>query len=676
MVSNSFGEMGGIIQSKLMGAFSAVAAGMSMLKGIQIAGQLEQNIIAFETLMGSAEKAKGMLEKLSDFAAKTPFRMAGIVQAARGLIMFGEEEDQVMDTLNVLGNAAAATSSDFGMLALIFNQVRGVGRLLTQDFRQLSTRGVISLQDIADHFGVVTEEAQKMLSTGKVSFEDLRAILKGLSSEGGRFENLMERQSTSLLGLWSTLQEEIEFLMRDIMQSIVPSLKAIQTAVIALTGSFRAMLDPGFIQILMMTAIAFGAIKVALWGVHTVWMLILANPLTIVLAAVAAAAAAVGAQMMKASKAMEEYYQIGEKARESGDKRRASMFKQMEELGDLTKKENLNNKEMKRASEIIDELTMYYGDLGVSIDKTTGKITGFSGAMKEMTKAMNAVAIVEVKAELEDLEGQFQQAKDDLPGGWTGFFNFNDEEVMEKMEKISAKAAAAKQRLKALQGEDGSSKDVLLGDEKDEEEEDDGKKKAEETSLDHAHKMAAIRIGLIKNEYDRERAGINEKYSLEISKAKGNSAEISNLNKQRQATLDAAETKMHRKSAANTAARVKREREQMEQLRGSMVESLKTPLERAGDELSKIMSLQLDPEWAFRALEGLSEKVKGMTATPMEFVMTGQVGFAEFGRQIQSALLKPEDPQKKVAANTKKSAELLENIETKMDNLQLQGYGP
>lgn len=219
-------------------------AGAAFLKrGLGLATGFEQTTIAFETMMGSAEETKQLLSDLTTFAAKTPFEMPEIEQAARGLVQFGERGDELMDTLNLLGNAAAGTSTPFGMLALVFNQVRGVGKLLTQDFRQLSTRGVISLQDIADHFKVTTEEAQNMLSTGKVSFEDLRAILKGLSQDGGRFANLMEKQSRSLGGLMSTLTDDVNITARMLSSSLVPAAKTVTSAFIALSSKLREFVE-------------------------------------------------------------------------------------------------------------------------------------------------------------------------------------------------------------------------------------------------------------------------------------------------------------------------------------------------------------------------------------------------------------------------------------------------
>lgn len=215
----------------VLGIFSGGMAGI-LRSGLQAAGTFEQTTIAFETMLGSAEETQKVLNDLTMFAAKTPFEMPEITQAARGLIQFGERGQELMDTLNILGNAASGTSTPFGFLALVFNQVRGVGKLLTQDFRQLSTRGIVSMQDLADYLGVSLSEAEKKLSSGAIKFEDLRKLLKKLSSEGGRFFRLMERQSTSLLGLGSTLNDAWNIMFRILAQSLMPAAKAFTSTMV------------------------------------------------------------------------------------------------------------------------------------------------------------------------------------------------------------------------------------------------------------------------------------------------------------------------------------------------------------------------------------------------------------------------------------------------------------
>lgn len=226
-VNSALFRIGGMT-TKMMGALGlAVGVGAFGKLGFEVEAAAEQARIAFGVMLGSAKEAQATLERLVEFAAKTPFEMPEITQAARGLIQFGERGDQLMTTLTMLGNAASATSTDFGFVASVFNQVRGVGKLLTQDFRQLSTRGILSLQDIAKHFGVTTEAAQSMLSHGRISFEDFREILEQLSAEGGRFGNMMALQSESMAGLYSTMRDNFNLMAGSVMSNFEPAAKAI-----------------------------------------------------------------------------------------------------------------------------------------------------------------------------------------------------------------------------------------------------------------------------------------------------------------------------------------------------------------------------------------------------------------------------------------------------------------
>jgi len=210
--------------------------GLTIRQGVQAAAQYETTVASFKTMIGSLEETVSTMGKLSAFAVEAPMTMPQIEQAAMGLIQFGERGDAMIHTLEILGNAAAGTGTHFNLLSSVFNQVRGVGHLLTGDFRQLSTRGVISLQDIAKHFDVTEAAAGKMLSTGKVSFASFKAILESLSKEGGRFHNMMADQSKTLEGQMAKLSDAVGIAIRDIGQKFMPIIKMA-------TGAANSILD-------------------------------------------------------------------------------------------------------------------------------------------------------------------------------------------------------------------------------------------------------------------------------------------------------------------------------------------------------------------------------------------------------------------------------------------------
>ena len=211
----------------IVGAVSAISGATSVIAafGVRTAASLEQAQISFKTMLGSAIDAKQTIAGLVDFAARTPFELPGIIDAARGLILFGERGDEMMRTLTMLGNASAATGEDFAELALIYNQIRGAGKLLQQDFRQLAIRGVLTQQDLADHFKVSTAEIEEMRRAGKISFADIRDIMFKLSEDGGRFGRMMEQQAQTLSGVWSTMRDDFRLMSASLFKHVMPETK-------------------------------------------------------------------------------------------------------------------------------------------------------------------------------------------------------------------------------------------------------------------------------------------------------------------------------------------------------------------------------------------------------------------------------------------------------------------
>ena len=238
--SNSAANVKRVMQS-ILGAVSSYIGAATIWKGLAYAGEYEETKVAFETMIGTAEETEALLARLTDFAAKTPFEMPGIQQVARGLLTFGERGDELMDTLKVLGDASGGTAMNFQMLGMVFNQVRGVGKLLTQDFRQLSTRGILFLTDIAKYYNVTEAEANSMLSTGKIAFEDVKEILRQTTEEGGRNFNMMEKQSKTYKGLMSTLSDNIGLTFRAVGEGILPVARNITDMMNKVVDSFRAV---------------------------------------------------------------------------------------------------------------------------------------------------------------------------------------------------------------------------------------------------------------------------------------------------------------------------------------------------------------------------------------------------------------------------------------------------
>lgn len=300
-------------------AFAALSAGLYSV--IKAGANFEQTQIAFETMLGSAEKAKTLLKELTDFASKTPFQLTQIEQATKQLLAYGIVQEDIIPTLKNLGNIASGVGMDkMPQLIMAFGQVRAATKLTGMELRQFTEAGVPLLQALTDQAnklgGVMTstgatsdktkkaiasltekikdqEYRMKLLtqhgkdqgmtweklrhdysenkaelaslgsvtegtmarvkvsvkdmidkiSEGEVTFDQVKEALAGMSGEGGKFFNLMEKQSQSLGGLFSNLQDEIEKVARSIGTALLPVLKPIAEKLIELTqgiGAFAA----------------------------------------------------------------------------------------------------------------------------------------------------------------------------------------------------------------------------------------------------------------------------------------------------------------------------------------------------------------------------------------------------------------------------------------------------
>lgn len=206
----------------IIGGTAAAAIGFFAKR----AGEIEQIEIAFETMTGSAEKANTLLQEITDFAKTTPFQLGGLFDASKSLLAFGFDAKEIIPTLDTLGNITAGVGTDkLPNLIFALGQVRAATKLTGQDLRQFTNAGVPLIGELAKHFGVAESAVKDMVAAGKVSFPDVQKALEGMTKEGGRFNNLMIRQSKSFLGIISNIFDTLDILRVEIGKELLPVVK-------------------------------------------------------------------------------------------------------------------------------------------------------------------------------------------------------------------------------------------------------------------------------------------------------------------------------------------------------------------------------------------------------------------------------------------------------------------
>ncbi len=203
-----------------------------------------------------------------------------------------------------------------------------------------------------------------------------------------------------------------------------------------------------------------GAVAAAVGFLGSALTFLAAHPIIAVLGAITVAAIAVAAAFGKAGQASADLADKYSTLRKENDDARATDKLRMELLQQLAKVENKNARQIKQASTLISTLTGRYGDLGVSIDKTTGKISGMTAAQGKFNAAMKAAAIADVKADLVELRQNAGRLHDELMDDST-FGSEKERTAWEdsikgRFKTNSAKQRAAVMRLRALTAGDDS----------------------------------------------------------------------------------------------------------------------------------------------------------------------------------------------------------------------------
>ena len=233
-VINTFNQIGQTAEqegSRIDKAFSTAAANIGKaFAAIGIAGTLQELSkkiltvrgdfqkleVAFEVMLGSADKANTLMKQLVQTAATTPFDLQGVANGAKQLLAYGVSADEVNDTLIRLGNIASGLSIPLNDLVMLYGTTMTQGRLFTQDLRQFMGRGIPLADELAKQFGVAKDKVGDLVTAGKVGFPQVKKAIEDLTNEGGKFAGLMDKQSKTIAGQISNIGDAIDGMFNDL----------------------------------------------------------------------------------------------------------------------------------------------------------------------------------------------------------------------------------------------------------------------------------------------------------------------------------------------------------------------------------------------------------------------------------------------------------------------------
>jgi len=222
------------LQSKLASAgksilkFTGIAAGLSAIfgvlkgatSGVRLAAEMEQLGVAFEVMLGSADRATQMIDGLKEVWQDSIFDFNVIVGSAKTLMGYGHAADTVNDKLVMLSDIASATNQPLQDIVDIYGKMSVEGRIGAERINQMLGRGIPIVRELSKVLGVAESDIRDMTSRGEIHFSHVEQAIANLTNEGGQFAGMTEKMSKTLAVRWSWLMESIQMATAGVFKAV------------------------------------------------------------------------------------------------------------------------------------------------------------------------------------------------------------------------------------------------------------------------------------------------------------------------------------------------------------------------------------------------------------------------------------------------------------------------
>ena len=194
--------------------------------GISYDALSEQALVAWTTILGSHSEAVKMMEKITDYAAETPFSKMGVDTMAKQLANADFKGQALFDQLTKFGDMGSAFGIQEDSLREMvrqYAQVQQAQVAYTEDLNILQDRGIPIFKALGEVMGVPVSQVKKLASEGKVTAD---VYNKAIDSIASHTKGAMENQSVTFNGMMSTLEDNLSILWGYLAQDWFEGIKS------------------------------------------------------------------------------------------------------------------------------------------------------------------------------------------------------------------------------------------------------------------------------------------------------------------------------------------------------------------------------------------------------------------------------------------------------------------
>jgi len=233
-------------------AFSVRGLAQFGKKLIETRGEFERQQVALRSILQNKQLADEIWDKTMQAALQSPFTAMQLTTYTKQLAAYRIETDKLFDTTKRLADISAGLGVDMQRLILAYGQVKAANYLRASEIRQFTEAGVNVLGELRDYFNEVkgmsvdTAQVMEMVTKRLVTFEDVEAIFKRMTDQGGIFYEMQYVQSQTVRGQIAKLHDAYDQMLNSIGQANEGALKnmvSLLNSIIKNWQEFKTVID-------------------------------------------------------------------------------------------------------------------------------------------------------------------------------------------------------------------------------------------------------------------------------------------------------------------------------------------------------------------------------------------------------------------------------------------------
>lgn len=205
-----------------------------------VTAEFELQRVSLGAILQDQSRANILFSEIKSFALKSPVKILDLTKYTKQLAAYKIGYDELFETTKKLTDVSVGLGVSMDRVVLAYGQVRATGHLRASEVRQFTEMGVPIVEELAAKLSkmngemVTSAQVMDMISNRAISFDMVKEVFDDMTSAGGIFYNMQEKQGNTIYGMWQKLGDAASVMYEQIgntesvnnaMKSIIDTLR-------------------------------------------------------------------------------------------------------------------------------------------------------------------------------------------------------------------------------------------------------------------------------------------------------------------------------------------------------------------------------------------------------------------------------------------------------------------